>query len=183
MKKSLVIFNLVFFIFTSQILISQNIILNFTNEKNLKNWIIVNDDVMGGISTSNLFINKDGNGVFEGRISTSYNGGFASIRYNCKRIYIKDSNSIKLKLKGDKKEYQLRIKANREDYYSYLLPFKTSGEWQDIIIPLEEMYASFRGRRLNIRNFNNDYFEEISFLIWNKKNENFNLLIDKITLQ
>ena len=183
MKKSLVIFNLVFFIFTSQILISQNIILNFTNEKNLKNWIIVNDDVMGGISTSNLFINKDGNGVFEGRISTSYNGGFASIRYNCKRIYIKDSNSIKLKLKGDKKEYQLRIKANREDYYSYLLPFKTSGEWQDIIIPLEEMYASFRGRRLNIRNFNNDYFEEISFLIGNKKNENFNLLIDKITLQ
>ena len=183
MKKLLLILTFLLMFFNLKILFSQNIIYHFDNEVNLKEWVIVNDDVMGGVSKSNLNINKDGNGVFGGKISTAYNGGFASVRYNCKRIYIKDNKSIRLKIKGDEKEYQLRIKANTDDYYSYLLPFKTSGKWEEIIIPLKEMYASFRGRRLDIKNFNNDYIEQITFLIGNKKNESFNLIIDSITIQ
>ena len=183
MKKLLLILTFLLMFFNLKILFSQNIIYHFDNEVNLKEWVIVNDDVMGGVSKSNLNINKDGNGVFGGKISTAYNGGFASVRYNCKRIYIKDNKSIRLKIKGDEKEYQLRIKANTDDYYSYLLPFKTSGKWEEIIIPLKEMYASFRGRRLDVKNFNNDYIEQITFLIGNKKNESFNLIIDSITIQ
>ena len=169
--------------FNLKFLFSQNIIYHFNNEDNLKEWVIVNDDVMGGVSKSNLTINKNSNGVFGGKISTAYNGGFASVRYNCKRIYIKDKKSIKLKIKGDEKEYQLRIKANTNDYYSYILPFKTSGKWEEIIIRLKEMYASFRGRRLDIKNFNNDYIEQITFLFGNKKNENFKLIIDSIIIE
>ena len=183
MKKLLLILTFLLMFFNLKILFSQNIIYHFDNEVNLKEWVIVNDDVMGGVSKSNLNINKDGNGVFGGKISTAYNGGFASVRYTCKRIYIKENMSIRLKIKGDEKEYQLRIKANTDDYYSYLLPFKTSGKWEEIIIPLKEMYASFRGRRLDIKNFNNDYIEQITFLIGNKKNESFNLIIDSITIQ
>jgi hypothetical protein len=59
------------------------------------------------------------------------------------------------------------------------MPFLTSGEWQEIKIPLKEMYPSFRGRRLNQPNFSTHYMEEIAFLIGNKKEENFELLIDK----
>ena len=33
------------------------------------------------------------------------------------------------------------------------------------------MYASFRGRRLNIDDFDKDYFEQISILVGNKRNE------------
>ena len=183
MKKLILILTFLLMFFNLKILFSQNIIYHFDNEVNLKEWVIVNDDVMGGVSKSNLNINKDGNGVFGGKISTAYNGGFASVRYNCKRIYIKENKSIRLKIKGDEKEYQLRIKANTDDYYSYLLPFKTSGKWEEIIIPLKEMYASFRGRRLDIKNFNNDYIEQITFLVGNKKNESFNLIIDSITIQ
>jgi len=183
MKQLTLILTFLLMFFNLKILFSQNIIYHFDNEVNLKEWVIVNDDVMGGVSKSNLNINKYGNGVFSGKISTAYNGGFASVRYNCKRIYIKDNKSIRLKIKGDEKEYQLRIKANTDDYYSYLLPFKTSGKWEEIIIPLKEMYASFRGRRLDVKNFNNDYIEQITFLIGNKKNESFNLIIDSITIQ
>ena len=50
----------------------------------------------------------------------------------------------------------------------------------EVKIPLKEMYPSFRGRRLNQPNFSNDYIEEITFLVGNKKNENFKLLLDKI---
>jgi hypothetical protein len=45
------------------------------------------------------------------------------------------------------------------------------------------MYPSWRGRRLNQPNFSEDFINEITFLIGNKKNENFKLLIDKIELK
>ena len=183
MKKNPVILIVIVSIFNLNFLFSQNIIYNFENDLALNEWIIINDDVMGGISKSKLDINKDGHGVFSGRISTAFNGGFASVRHNCDRIHIQDNQSIKLKIKGDKKEYQFRIKARVDDYYSYLFLFETSGDWQEIIIPIKKMYPSFRGRKLNFENFNNDYFEQITFLIGNKKNETFNLLIDSITIQ
>lgn len=87
-----------------------------------------------------------------------------------------------LKLKEIKKIYQIRLKDNRRNYYSYITNFKTSGEWEEIKINLHELYPSFRGRKLNLPNYQSDGFEEISFLIANNKNENFKLLIDKIEL-
>ena len=183
MKKLILIFVFLYFILHSISLISQNTIYHFKNKSNLNGWTIVNDDVMGGVSKGNLKVNKEGFGVFEGIISTAYNGGFSSVRYDCNRIYVKNNNSIILKIKGDKKEYKVRVKANRDDYYSFTLPFKTSGEWEEIIIPLKEMYASFRGRRLDMKNFNNDYFEQITLLFGNNINEHFNLKIRSINIQ
>jgi len=184
MKKLLFVLScfLILLMLKPNALMSQNMIYNFDDNSDLKKWTIVNDDVMGGISSSNLIIESDGNGVFEGRISTAYNGGFSSLRFNCNKTYIKQNTHFKIKIKGDGKNYQFRIKSNRDDYYSYILSFKTSGEWEIITIPIKEMYASFRGRKLDMKNFNNDYFEQITFLFGNKKDENFKLLIDTIIL-
>ena len=63
------------------------------------------------------------------------------------------------------------------------MDFITSGEWEIIKIPLKRMYASFRGRRLNMDDFDKDYFEQISFLVGNKRNENFELRIKTIELK
>ena len=170
-------------IFNTINLTAQDIISDFEKDIDLKKWFIVNDDVMGGISESNFSINKDGRGIFKGYVSTENNGGFCSIRHSLSRKYIGNNNILKLKIKGDGKDYQLRIKANRNDYFSYVVTFKTTGEWEEIEIPLKEMYPSFRGRKLNMQNFNNNYFEQIAFLVGNKKNEKFKLIIDRITLE
>ena len=45
------------------------------------------------------------------------------------------------------------------------------------------MYPSFRGRKLDEPNFYHESIEEITFLIANKQNEDFKLLIDKIELK
>ena len=37
--------------------------------------------------------------------------------------------------------------------------------------------------KLNMQNFNNNYFEEIAFLFGNKKNEKFKLFINEITME
>tara|TARA_B110000902_G_scaffold235631_1_gene281098 strand:- start:2197 stop:2688 length:492 start_codon:yes stop_codon:yes gene_type:complete len=159
---------------------SSKIIFDFNKKSNLGNWIIVDDIVMGGQSSGSLKLNADGFGVFKGSISLDNNGGFSSVRYRFQKIAIDNYTEIVIKLKGDGKKYQFRIKSNSRDYYSYITPFLTSGEWQEVKIPLKEMYPSFRGRRLNQPNFSNDYIEEITFLVGNKKNENFKLLLDKI---
>ena len=161
------------------ILMQGQVIFDFNKKSDLQDWIIVDDVVMGGESLSTFKLNEDGCGIFEGNISIQNNGGFSSLRYRFLKKNIKAYTQVKIRLRGDGKKYQFRIKSNSADYYSYVAPFLTSSEWQEIVIPLEDMYPSFRGRRLNQPNFSRDYIEEIAFLIGIKKCESFKLWIDK----
>lgn len=158
-------------------------IFDFNTKSNLQYWRIVDDVVMGGRSSGTFSINDDGHGVFRGAISLDNNGGFSSVRYRLNKTSTKEYSKVVIRLRGDGKKYQFRIKSNYRDYYSYIATFYTSGEWQEIKIPLNEMYPSFRGRRLNMSNFSDDNIEEITFLFGNKKREEFKLLIDKIVLR
>lgn len=88
-----------------------------------------------------------------------------------------------IRLKGDGKEYQFRIKANLNERASFINTFKTSGEWQVIEIPLNKMEPTYRGNKLNQPNFSANQIQEIRFMIGNGKAESFKLEIDKIELQ
>lgn len=164
-------------------MMTSHILFDFNKTANIKNWQIVDDVVMGGRSNGTFKLNDEGFGVFEGTISLENYGGFSSVRYGFATTNVEKFTKIVLFVKGDAKEYQLRIKENTRDYYSYIYPFTTSGDWQEIEIPLKDMYPSFRGRRLNAANFSAKSIEEITFLIGNKKNERFKLLLDKIELR
>ncbi|MDI1317886.1 CIA30 family protein [Flavobacterium sp.] len=159
------------------------LIYNFSTKSNSRDWRIIDDGVMGGKSQGNFSIDEKGNGVFEGAVSLENNGGFSSVRYQFDKVQVTPASRICLFVKGDKKEYQFRIKDNANSYYSYITTFKTSGEWEEIEIPLKDLYPSFRGRTLDLPNFSSKSFEEIVFLIGNKKNENFKLILDKIELK
>jgi hypothetical protein len=159
------------------------VIFDFDKEISTRSWNVVDDTVMGGRSSGSFEISEDGHGLFKGYVTTENNGGFSSLRHSFKPLNVKDFSKIAIKLKGDGKDYQFRVKANEGDYYSYIASLSTSGEWEEIIIPLEDMYPSFRGRRLDMSNFSSDHIEEITFLIGNKKKEEFALLIDKIELR
>ena len=163
-------------------LTSSKTIFEFKQNSDLKEWTVVDDVVMGGNSSGTFNSDRDGFGVFEGKISLENNGGFSSVRYRFSKINVKEYTKIRVKLKGDGKEYQFRIKSNSEDSHSYIAHFSTSGKWEEIEIPLKQMFPTFRGRTLKLPNFFNDYIEEIAFLIGNKTKENFKLLIDKIEL-
>ena len=162
---------------------SPMIIFDFTTQSDIKDWLVIDDNVMGGESSGTFNLNADGFGVFSGSVSLENNGGFSSVRYRFEKLKVKGYNKISIKLRGEGKKYQFRIKSSSGDYYSYISTFSTSGEWEEIEIQLKDMYPSFRGRKLDQPNFSNDYIEEIGFLIGNKKTENFKLLIDKIELK
>ena len=163
--------------------LSSQIIFDFNKNSSTSSWVVIDDVVMGGRSNGNFQLNKDGNGVFSGKISLDNNGGFSSVRYGFKKLNVEKFSSISLKIKGDGKNYQFRIKHKSSDYASYITSFSSSGKWQEIEIPLNSMYPSFRGRKLDEPNFFHETIEEVTFLIANKKNEDFILLIDKIELR
>jgi len=161
---------------------NSKMIFDFNKEANIQDWNVVHDAVMGGRSSSQFKLNSEGFGVFNGAVSLENNGGFSSVRYQLKKTEITKYTKIKLRLKGDGKNYQFTVKNNSRNYYSYITTFSTTNEWQDVEIALKDMYPSFRGRRLNTPNFSHDFIEQIVFLIGNKKNEDFKLIIDTIEL-
>ena len=163
--------------------LSSHIIFVFNKNSSISNWVVVDDVVMGGRSNGNFHLNKDGKGVFSGKVSLDNYGGFSSVRHGFKKLNVEKFKSIVLKIKGDGKNYQFRIKNKSSDYASYITFFSSSGEWQEIEIPLNSMYPSFRGRKLDEPNFFHKSIEEVTFLIANKKNEEFIILIDKIELR
>ncbi|MCA0153392.1 CIA30 family protein [Winogradskyella vincentii] len=158
-------------------------IFDFNENSSLTNWNIVDDVVMGGRSDGKFRINNGGHGEFFGKVSLENNGGFSSVRYNFKKIDSHNYSKFVLRIKGDGKNYQFRVKDNTYNRYSYISEFKTNGEWQTVEIPYNKMYASFRGYRLDIPNFKGDQIQEIAFLISNKKQEEFRLLIDSISIE
>lgn len=157
-------------------------IFNFTETADISQWRIVNDGVMGGLSRGSFTLNSEGNGLFKGVVSLDNNGGFTSVRYQFSSLTINKDSKIKLRIKGDGKEYQFRIKDKTRQYYSYTSSFRTNGDWQEIEIPLSQMVPTFRGRKLDLPNFSKTQIEEIVFLIGNKREEQFELLLDSIEL-
>ena len=157
-------------------------IYDFSKTSKVSDWIIVDDVVMGGRSNGRFSLDEDGNGVFSGTVSTENYGGFSSVRYQFDKINTVSDSKISIRLKGDGKEYQIRIKDKIAKYYSYITTFKTNGNWQEISINMKDLYPSFRGQNLDSPNYNSSSFEELVFLIGNKNNESFQLVIDKIEL-
>ena len=158
-------------------------IFNFSSEAQIDNWQIVNDGVMGGLSDSSFQLNQEGYGKFSGHVSLENNGGFASVRLPTVIKLENKKQEIVLKIKGDGKTYQCRLKSSRSQSESYVHEFNTTGEWQTIKLTLNDFYPQYRGRKLNASNFDFKKIELFGFLIANKKEESFNLLIDSIELK
>ena len=159
------------------------VIFDFDKKSDLTNWRVVDDGVMGGLSQGNFKTNEKGNAIFYGDVSLENNGGFSSVRHRFQEKTVNEYSKFVIRLKGDGKRYQFRVKTDSYDRHSYISYFETNGDWQTIEIPLEEMYPSFRGRKLSIPNFPGEAMEEIAFLIANYKAESFKLEIDKISLK
>ncbi len=166
------------------LLIFQNTmtLYDFNTDSKANDWLVVDDVVMGGRSDGNFYIDEDGYGIFEGEVSLENNGGFSSVRHNCNTINVSDYSKIRLHIRGDGSTYQLRIKSNRSDYYSYAAYFQSDNNWGTVDIPFRAMAPVFRGRDLDLPNFKGETIEEIGFLIGNKKAQSFKLQIDKIEL-
>jgi NADH dehydrogenase [ubiquinone] 1 alpha subcomplex assembly factor 1 len=159
------------------------LIFDFSTDTDPAAWRVVDDVVMGGRSDGHFSINEAGNGVFAGKVSLENNGGFSSVRHRFEAKPVDEYTHCVIRLKGDGRRYQLRFKSSLNDAHSYIYYITTSGEWEEITVPLAEMYPTFRGRKLRMPNYPGEQLAEIAFLIGNKEAEPFRLELDYLRLE
>lgn len=174
---------LMFCLILTTTMAQNKMIFDFDNDAGLKQWVIENDVVMGGVSQSKIQLNNSGNAVFSGEVSLENNGGFAQVKHITEINDVQSYAYVTLKVKGKPSTYQFRIKKNKaEEVHSYVQEFEVTSEWQTIQLKLSSFYPRYRGRSLNLPNFGGDSIEEVAILIGNKKKEEFQLEIDKVYL-
>jgi len=164
-------------------MMSSKVLHDFNFSDNLTDWTIINDGVMGGLSKGAIALSEEGHGVFSGYISLANNGGFSSVRKRFESVIVVPYQKIVIRVKGDGKRYQLRLKTSASDAHSYINYFDTSGEWEEIVFDLVTFYPTFRGRKLTMPNYPKKTLEELAILIGNKKAESFCLEIDYVILK
>jgi len=170
------------FIFLTTFTMKAQTIIDFKENPTTKNWYVVDDVVMGGRSSGSFAVSDDGYGKFYGEVSLENNGGFSSIKYEMKTLAVKPNRTIRIRLKGDGNPYQFRVKDKRRHSYSYITTFETTGDWQTLEFTLSDFYPTFRGRKVDLPNFDQDTIEELRFLIGNKKPQRFQLLLESVVV-
>jgi NADH dehydrogenase [ubiquinone] 1 alpha subcomplex assembly factor 1 len=148
-------------------------------------WRIINDGVMGGLSNSKMDILSEGVGRFSGQVSLENNGGFASTRALVGNFDLSDTEKIILRVKGDGKRYSFRIRTDQYfDGLSYAANFDTvENEWQTIEFNYSDFVPTFRGRRMRAPQLTGNDIRQIGFLISDKQQGSFEILVDWIKAQ
>jgi NADH dehydrogenase [ubiquinone] 1 alpha subcomplex assembly factor 1 len=110
-------------------------------------WTIVNDEVMGGRSTSKMALSDTGTALFEGFVSLENNGGFASTRVLLPPLDLSGYAGVRLRVRGDGRRYQLRFRTDTAfDGVAYRAEFDTAPDtWIELRLPFANFQPSFRG--------------------------------------
>ncbi len=175
-------FLFVFSVFPMEIKSSNmhRLIVSFVEPINAFEWIVVNDNVMGGISRSRVSINPDGYMLFNGNVSLEYGGGFASVRSSYENWEIGNFDGFVIKVWGDGKSYQFRCRmGNNFNGVAYRHYFQTNNEnWQEIRLPFNKFVPTYRGRILSdVKPLDPKAIRNLGLMISDKQSGNFNLKI------
>jgi hypothetical protein len=159
------------------------VLFDFADAAAMRGWQVEDDVIMGGRSKSTLTRDPAGHIVFRGDVSLENDGGFASIQNHFDPIAVSSYTHVVIRLKGDGKDYRYLVEAEKNARHYYVAEFGTTGEWQEIKIPLREMYPVRRGDRLDIPNFPGKTMTQSRFMIANGRAEAFKIEIASIRLE
>jgi monofunctional biosynthetic peptidoglycan transglycosylase len=156
----------------------------YFNNLESNQMMIVNDTVMGGRSFSQYSKNEQFV-IFNGDVSLRNNGGFASLRMVWPFEELKASNKIQLKITGDGKKYQFRLRTNRGyPRASYVFEFTTiKNKSITIDMNLEQFVPSFRGRTLkDMPKLRLEDVKQMGLLIADKQTGKFKIQLENIAV-
>ena len=178
-------FNIIFTIFFMSVSPTQKTIFDFSDPSSTQSWRIINDGVMGGLSSSTFKWQNGGIAVFGGKVSLENNGGFASVRSAPQDFYLNDKEGVLLRIKGDGKKYKFRIRTDSNfDGVAYSVDFSTTaGIRQELRLPFHVFQPTFRGRVLqNVKPLKSEGIRQFGFLIGDKQAGDFAIEINEIAV-
>ena len=158
-------------------------LFDFEIATNSPAWEVVNDDVMGGVSTSQFQVLTNGCAVFSGTVRLENNGGFASVRSAPVRDDLAGHTAFVLRVRGDGRRYKFSVRTGAGfDTPLYQSSFMTKpGEWEEHRLAFSDFAPTFRGRVLkDVPPLNPAKVNSVGFNISDKQAGPFRLEIDWI---
>ena len=157
-------------------------ITDFSQEPGGLEWFVVNDDVMGGKSSGGFELD-DGNLVFTGSTNT-LGGGFSSIRSRGPRMDLAEFSGIRLRVKGDGRQYSWQLRTNamyRGRELGFWSEFETTaGQWLEIDLPFADFVPKFRGNKLDVAAPNPAHIRGLGLMISDGKDGPFAIAVDSV---
>jgi monofunctional biosynthetic peptidoglycan transglycosylase len=145
-------------------------------------WYTVDDNVMGGVSSSTVNIQDSGILSFQGTMSLENNGGFSSVRSDWRPIDLSNADGVLLRVSGDGKVYRLRIQsASTGGEIAYNAIFETNPDrWDIVYIPFADMVPTYRGFVMNVGKLDAKNIGSFGFMLSDKQTGEFELQVDWI---
>ena len=161
----------------------QSRLFGFDTRDDAKDWVCVNDNVMGGRSEGAFRIHKEGILEFYGNLSLENRGGFASIRSRLAEVDLSNADALVVRVRGDGRTYYLSlyVPTNRTAF-AYRAKFDTkAGSWQEIRLPLKAFQATWFGKmQANAPAIDGKDIRSLGFTLADKKAGPFKLEVDWI---
>ncbi|MCI4671922.1 MAG: CIA30 family protein [Bacteroidia bacterium] len=129
-------------ILTTLTLSSKPMNFDFGSQKSGKNWMVINDGVMGGLSRGGLQFSENSL-QFSGNVSLANNGGFSSLKSPFGSFDLGDAQIVEIRYRS--KGYAIALTL--ENYPQFYMPYyklilkDTKGEWQTLKVDVKEFKA------------------------------------------
>ncbi len=145
-------------------------------------WYTVDDDVMGGVSSSTVTVVDPDILIFSGTMSLDNNGGFSSVRSDWTLTDLSRADGVLMRVLGDGKIYRLRIRsAETGRDITYNAFFETTPEtWQLVYIPFASMVPTYRGFVMDVGPLDAANIGSFGFMLSDKQPGEFKLQVDWI---
>ena len=158
------------------------LITDFSQEPGGIEWLVVNDDVMGGKSSGEFELD-DGNLMFTGSTNT-LGGGFSSIRSRGPRMDLSEFSGIRLRVRGDGRQYSWQLRTDamyRGRELGFWSEFETTaGQWLVIDLPFADFVPKFRGNKLDVAPPNPAHIRGLGLMISDGKDGPFAIAVDSV---
>lgn len=155
----------------------QLLITNFSPASTDLGWYVLNDNVMGGRSTGD-FVAQKKMLRFAGRTNTK-GGGFSSIRTGDLDLDLSDYAGIRVRVKGDGRQYTWRIATNarwRGRLISYWASFATQDNtWITVDLPFSAFMPKMRGYELDGPALDTQRISGMGLMIYDNKDGPFEI--------
>ena len=130
-------------------------ILEDFNDGPSPNWGFFTDQVMGGVSTGQAALDREGGETFlrlSGQVSTANNGGFIQARLGLSERVPEAAQGIELQVRGNGQTYYVHLRTSGTvlPWQYYQAPFDVTGEWTTVRIPFSAFKPQGRALRATL---------------------------------
>ena len=114
-------------------------------------WMFINDNVMGGQSTSKLDADPSSGAIILSGVMDDLRGGFVQLRtaQSCRVVIPDGATSVKVTAQGDGQLYKLYLSGSGRGGPMWGHDFVTSESTQEHVLPLSGFNPSVMGQAVN----------------------------------